>query len=240
LFEFNTDMYKTATKKYLPENAEYTQAVNTHNLYVYEKGYAFDNLDPTDSSHVIANTKYVKDAIALAATTAIPVYRLIYSDTSAATVGNTTTETSIVGNVIGNTSFSGTIITAGAKFIQRGYGIISTKSSSPGNIAFNFTISNFTLGLNSNVPASLANNAYEYEFEVTPFAIGTSQDIFYKGKITVYDNIGAIAYANSFNGKGTMTTTGTISADVKIQWVTADANNTITSRSNTLEFYRMQ
>ncbi len=168
-------------------------------------------------------------------------YTLIYSDTSQTVVSNTASQTSILGNMIGSASINGSTLTSGSVIILRGYGIIS-EDAVPSNCEFDFTVSNFTLGLiATGLSSSLSNAVYEYELEISPFSLGVDQTMFYKGKLDILDNI--TGNVKRFTGTGKyafFTTTGTLTVDVTAQWSTADTDNTVTSRNNTLEIKRNQ
>lgn len=168
-------------------------------------------------------------------------YSLYYSDTSATTVTNTTTETSIVGNVIGSTSFNGGLLIPGSVIRLKGYGYLSTDAT-PGNLTINFIVSNFTLGITIStlLPAGITNSDIDYEFEVTPFGLGTNQDMFYIGKIDIVNNTTGALVTQRFQGKGQITTTGTLSTDVTAKWSTASTNNILNDRNNVLEIRRIQ
>lgn len=168
-------------------------------------------------------------------------YSLYYSDTSATTVANTTTETSVVGNVIGSTSFNGGLLQPGSVIKLKGYGYLSTDVT-PGNLTINFIVSNFTLGitLSTLLPAGVTNNDIDYEFEVTPFGLGVNQDMFYIGKIDITNNATGAVITQRFQGKGAITTTGTLATDITAKWSVANANNILNSRNNVLEVRRIQ
>jgi lysophospholipase L1-like esterase len=168
-------------------------------------------------------------------------YTLYYSDTSATTVTNTTTITTIIGNVIGSTSFAGGSLTAGAEIHLHGYGNINTDAVTPGNLDFNFTVSNFTLGVpfSAIVPVGLSNGDFEYDFVISPFILGSNQDMFYNGRVDITNDVTGAMITQRYNGKSQMTTTGTLTTGVTVQWSIADSDNSIISRNNTLEVKRL-
>jgi hypothetical protein len=167
-----------------------------------------------------------------------PLYYRAYSDTSQTTVTNTASATSIIGNVIGSSSIDGSTITAGTTFILKGYGVISTDAVAA-NCEFDFTISNSSLGLIvSGITTGFSNMPYQYEFEVTTYSIGVNQPAFYRGTLDILDGSGNTIKRFSANGKSTMTSSGTLTSSVTVQWATADPDNTIVSNGNSLEIFR--
>jgi hypothetical protein len=201
-------------------------------------------INSKDSVASPANMAWVDPSNGELKISAVPsgAYSLYYSDTSATTVTNTTTQSTLIGNVIGSTSFDGGTLAAGSKIILKGYGYLNTDAVTPGNLEIDFTVSNYTLGivLSTLLPVGLSNADYEYEFEVSPFTLGTNKDIFYKGNIIITNNATGSSLSQKFNGKAVMTTTGTLSTGVTAQWSIADSDNSVISRNNTLEVKRLQ
>lgn len=211
----------------------------TYQLDQQSAGSAITSVNSQSGPSItIAGANGITVAVSSNTVTLSSPYTVVYSDTTETTVTNTTTATTVLGNINGSTSFDGNSLTPGSILIQRGTGIL-TEDATPSNVEFRFTISNFTLALTISGLTGASTNIYDYEFEVTPFSLGIDHSIFYKATVNILD--GTTYKRFSTNAKyDFFTTTGTLSTDVKIAWATANANNTVTSRSNTLEVKRLQ
>lgn len=174
-------------------------------------------------------------AIRSAITTPTPSYEMFYSDNSSTTVGNTTTETTLLGTGTGSAAYS--TITAGSVLSIKGNGILSTAGTA-GVPTLEFTIGTYSLGMNlTGLSSSLNNVFYDYDFELIPVATGSNQDAIIHCIIHVNDGTGKI-FAYSTRASAAFTTTGTPSADVTADWDTADAANTLTSYKNVIQIFR--
>jgi hypothetical protein len=164
-------------------------------------------------------------------------YYLIYSDTTATTVANTTTETTILGNGVGSPSFAGTMLVPGSVITWKGAGALSTAIVA-GIPTFTFTIGSVAVSTGvgfTGLTGSLASVGYEYEFEIYQFQTGTNKDCFYKMTVDIVDN--GVIKRQTATGllPTTFSSSGTITCDVTGDWDIADPDNSIVARSNTLE-----
>lgn len=178
--------------------------------------------------------RFERMAIPSAAT---PNYELFFSDLSSTTVANTVTQTSLYGTGSGTAQFSN--ITAGSSLTLSGSGTLSTDAT-PGVPELSFTIGTYTLGMNlTGLTGGLINVPFEYKYEIVPLATGASQDIFVNCVIRVYIDVDNYKmYTFSQLVSASFTTTGTPSANVQVEWDTADADNSITGLINKVEIHR--
>lgn len=171
-----------------------------------------------------------------AITTSVQNYEMFYSDNSSTTVGNTTTEATLLGTGSGTAQFTGA--TAGCVLSLKGNGILSTAASA-GIPVLEFTINNYTLAMNlTGLTGSLTNVFYSYEFEIIPVSIGTNQDAIVHCRIHVEDGASGKSYSYSTRVTGSFTSSGTLAVDVTADWDAADPANTLTSYKNIVQIFR--
>lgn len=198
-------------------------------------GYVIYNTDSSKLQFSNGSSWANVEGAAPAAVT--PNYELFFSDLSSTTVANTVTQTSLYGSGAGTAQFSN--ITQGSILSLKGSGTISTDAT-PGVPEFSFTTGSYTLGIIlTGLTGGLVNVPYDYEYTVTPLATGTSQDIIYSARLTVYETSTTLKnFVFTQLVSASFTTTGTPSANVQVEWDAADADNSVVGLKNIVEIYR--
>jgi hypothetical protein len=166
------------------------------------------------------------------------VYQFI--STQQVTVSNTTTETTIYGTGEGSAGIDGSSnITTGTQIVFKGGGTIDTDGSSAGTPTLSFKFPTSTVSFPITGLANGLNDApYTYEYKVIPLGTGTSQSYIWQIDFYCENNFTPIFL--KFGGRETsaLTTTGTVTVDVTVEWSAADPDNTWVADYNTVEIFK--
>jgi hypothetical protein len=164
-------------------------------------------------------------------------YVLQYSQTTNATIANTTTETTMFGAGQGNLTANMSDLPVGTVVTYSGYAKLTSKATSPGNVTLNFKAAGLTDAIIVTPAAALSNSILQWEFTITvlgntgtPGTLNTNRAWSVK-----VDNANT---ANGFHANHTSASLSTVTFDLTAQWVTADVSNTITTYGNTVEIKR--
>jgi hypothetical protein len=157
---------------------------------------------------------------------------LVFSQTANATVTNTTTESSAFGTGAGTNSVTGSTLTVGTVVKMKGSGTIATGSGGR-DVVIQFKFSNVQVGPSITGLAASTTVPYSYEVTFIPRALGTNQAVVVSYNIIIGNN------NNTGASVTTMTTTGTLTGDLRVDWSAADVANIFTSYTNTLEVIRV-
>jgi hypothetical protein len=162
---------------------------------------------------------------------------LQYSQTTNASIANTTTETTTFGAGQGNLTVNMSDLPVGTVVTYKGYAKLTSKATSPGNVTLNFKAAGLTDGIIVTPGAGLSNSILQWEFTITvlgntgsPGTLNTNRAWSIK-----VDNANT---ANGFHANHTSASLSTVTFDLTAQWVTADVSNTITTYGNTVEIKR--
>lgn len=170
--------------------------------------------------------------------------RLLYVATANKTVGNTTTETSIIGTGIGSLTLPATAVEAlpvtttpfwhpGKTIRVRIMGYISQLVAGP-NRTVKIYLGSTALGTvgPSTSATAVTNVGFLYEFLTTCRTTGATGTAYTQATL-FHSGLGQ----NYMNSTSTVTidTTAGAALDVKFTWGTADVSNTITSTNVTVE-----
>lgn len=163
------------------------------------------------------------------------IYQFV--STQEITVSNTTTETTIYGTGFGSAGIDGTAnVTAGTQIIFKGSGAIYTDAVVAGEVTFAWKLPTATISVPvTGLAGGLAASTYTYEFKAIPLGTGTGQDFIWFLEVFVENNGLPVIIKVTGRETGILTTTGTLTADVTVDWNTADADNTLISNFNTVE-----
>jgi hypothetical protein len=166
------------------------------------------------------------------------IYQFI--STQQVTVSNTTTETTIYGTGEGSAGIDGSSnITTGTQIVLKGAGEINTDASSAPTLQLNFKTPTSTVTFNiSDLATGLNQSPYTYEYKLIPLGTGTSQSYIWQFDFYCENNFNPIVY--KFGGRETsaLTTTGTVTIDVTVEWSAADDDNTLVANYNTIEIFK--
>lgn len=172
------------------------------------------------------------------------VPRLMFTSTADKTVGNTTTETSIIGTGVGTLDMPATAVEAdpvttvpfwfpGKTIRVRVMGYLSQLVAGP-NRTVKLYLGSTALGTIGPVStaSAMTNTGFSYEFLITCRTTGATGTAYTQG-LTLSNTLGQ----NHVGSTSTVTidTTTGAALDVKFTWGTANASNTITSTNVTVE-----
>lgn len=163
-----------------------------------------------------------------------------YVSTQQITVSNTTTETTIYGTGEGSAGIDGSAnITTGTQIVLKGAGEINTDASSAPTLQLNFKTPTSTVTFNiTDLATGLNQSPYTYEYKLIPLGTGTSQSYIWQFDFYCENNFNPVVY--KFGGRETsaLTTTGTVTIDVTVEWSAADDDNTLVANYNTIEIFK--
>jgi len=165
------------------------------------------------------------------------VTKIMFAATAAGTVGNTTTETTLAGSGVGTLTMAANFLTVGKTFKVRAWGVYSSKAAPVGALTFRLKYGTTTLvTLAPTITASLTNQMWEAEFDLTCRTTGATGTVFAQGEIQVFTSTTASGFIVSApTATVTIDTTASSKLDITAQWATANASNTITSNIFTAE-----
>lgn len=165
------------------------------------------------------------------------VTKIMFAATAAGTVGNTTTETTLAGSGVGTLTMAANFLTVGKTFKVRAWGVYSSKAAPVGALTFRLKYGTTTLvTLAPTITASLTNQMWEAEFNLTCRTTGATGTVFAHGEIQVFTSTTASGFIVSApTATVTIDTTASSKLDITAQWATANASNTITSNIFTAE-----
>jgi len=167
----------------------------------------------------------------------------IYSSTADATVGNTTTETSLVGTGVGSLTLPANFLIAGKTLRITACGYYSSKASSPGNLQINIKLGSTVVNqLPGSGGSALAGSAASFGWRlsalVTCRSTGASGSVSSGGDMTrLTSSSGANADFGFTKNTGPVTidTTAGQTLDLTATFNIADVANTITCTNLTVE-----
>jgi hypothetical protein len=206
---------------------------------------AFEDLEVLDeaydattwnASNEVPTKNAVRDKIeSMGSGAAAMIYQFV--STQQITVTNTTTETTIYGTGQGSAGIDGTAnVTTGTQVILKGTGTIDTDGSVAGEVTFAFKFPTSTISLPvTGLANGLSGSTYTYEFKAIPLGTGTGQDYIWLIDIFVENNGTPVQIKVTGRETGVLTTTGTLTMDVTVDWNTADTDNTLVANFNTVE-----
>jgi hypothetical protein len=161
----------------------------------------------------------------------------IFSQTSTTTVGNTTTETSILGTGAGNKTLPASFWEVGKSIKINMQGVYGSQAV-PGTLTFRVKLGAVTLAPVATAtitpPVSQTNSHWNFDdVLLTCRAIGASGSITMGGAVKFVDRAtGAVKYVDlQQSGSTTIDTTASNLIDVTVQWSAANVADTITSRN---------
>ncbi|MBS0477733.1 MAG: hypothetical protein JSR79_00330 [Proteobacteria bacterium] len=162
--------------------------------------------------------------------------KVLYKTTASATVGNTTTETSLFGSGVGSLTIPANSLAVGSYLRLTLRGTCQTITS-PGNQTIKVKIGGLTVCTATTTLASTTPGQYtEIVADLYVTAIGASGSVNGHGKWAKYDSsIGDTFEIVTPGTAQTVNTTGTLAVDCTMTWATANANNTMTIYTATLE-----
>lgn len=162
----------------------------------------------------------------------------IFTQTATQTIANTGTETSLFGTGIGTLTLPANFFVIGKTVRIMGAGVFSSLIT-PGNVTIKIKLGSTVIatGTITNILASASNNAFEFMGEITCRTTGASGTVMVNGN-TDYDT-GVLAQGTlSLNNAGATTTIDTTASqilDVTFTWATANASNTISTTTASVE-----
>lgn len=161
-----------------------------------------------------------------------------FTQTNTVTVGNTTTETSLLGTGVGTKTLPANFLIAGKSVRVKISGIFST-TASPGNLTFTAKLGATTIGTATitNLLANTTDGAFDGTIEFTCRTTGGSGTIMTNGKVS-YDIGTFVQGAAALNNTGATTTIDTTTSkaiDITVTWQTANASNTISNTTCFIE-----
>lgn len=158
--------------------------------------------------------------------------------TADGTVANTTTPTTAIGSGSGTLTIPSGFLQTGRTIRIKGGGIVSTPvtgGSFTGRLKIgSATAATFTT---TALPASASNNQFDFEITITGRTTGASGQAVCNGVFNYVTAAGVMAHESWNNGGSSFTHNTTISnaIDFTIEWDTADAAKTITTKVFTVE-----
>lgn len=163
---------------------------------------------------------------------------LVFNQTAAQTVANTTTETSGLGAGVGSLTLPANFLTVGRTIRIKGGGIYSTLIT-PGNLTVRVKYGGVTIAsvVVGTLLGSASNAGFDFECVITCRSIGASGTVVCAGLIN-YAASGSnrlADYINTGTGTTTVNTTTSNALEVTIQWSSASASNTLTTIVATVE-----
>lgn len=163
----------------------------------------------------------------------------LFSQTSAATVANTTTQTSVLSGA-GTLTVPANELAAGSVIRIRAGGKVKTKAApvGTGNMWFSVGGTSSATG-DVGLPAGTAPGFIDWKYELV-FSVrtaGASGTFAWQQEFNFHDS-GAVKGAATFNDSGNIDTTGTIAVDLQWAWGTASADNSLTCEWATITIDR--
>jgi lysophospholipase L1-like esterase len=166
------------------------------------------------------------------------IYQFI--STQQVTVSNTATETTIYGTGEGSAGIDGSSnITTGTQIVLKGAGTIDTDGVSAGTPTLSFTLGSSTVSIPiSGLANGLNDSPYSYEYKAIPLGTGTSQSYIWFMDIYVENNTTPLLIKLTGRETSALTTTGTVTASVTVEWDVADSDNTWVANYSTIELFK--
>jgi len=164
---------------------------------------------------------------------------VIFTQTASATVGNTTTETTMVGTGVGVTLLPANFWVAGKTIRLKMYGHISCTALDTASIRVKVGSVTVASSIGDAFPVTLTNSLFIGELIMTCRTTGATGTIFVQGSTTIYAASSAdmTVYGRQIvtTSAVTIDTTATGQLNVTYQWSDARAGNTITSTNSVIE-----
>jgi hypothetical protein len=160
------------------------------------------------------------------------------TQTTSVTVANTGTETSLVGTVVGSVTLPANSLIVGTTIRLRASGYFTTKVV-PGTIEVKLKLGSATIldtGAQT-VLGSITGQYWSFETDITCRTTGAGGTVMGQGFFSYASGaIGAAQGEDAINTSAvTLDTTASNLVDLRFQWGTADAGNTITCSNLTVE-----
>jgi len=164
---------------------------------------------------------------------------VIFTQTASATVGNTTTETTMVGSGVGVTLLPTNFWVAGKTIRLKMYGHISCTAADTASVRIKVGSVTVASSISDAFPVTLTNSLFIGELIMTCRTTGATGTIFVQGSTTIYAASSAdmTVYGRQIvtTSAVTIDTTATGQLNVTYQWSAARAGNTITSTNSVIE-----
>lgn len=163
----------------------------------------------------------------------------IFTKTSTTTVGNTTTETSVVGSGVGTVTLPANFLKVGKTLRFTAWGYITADGLA--NLTPKIKLGSTVIDTGSaapTMPAIATAIVWKFEALCTCYTTGASGTLWTQGQFTFYLNAGTVVQGFSRENLSTVTldTTAQQVADMTMQWGgSASATNTLTCTNLTVE-----
>ena len=164
----------------------------------------------------------------------------IFTQTANQTVGNTTSEISIIGTGVGTLILPANFWAVGKTLLLRLDGYISALNSATTSVRIKLNSTTLVESLNSSMP-SLVNSYFSLELLITCRSVGTSGKIYTQGKTTVAGVAGlGSAYIRELITTAPVTVNTTVAAAISAtyQWSSASTSNSLTSTNGFIEILK--
>jgi len=164
---------------------------------------------------------------------------VIFTQTASATVGNTTTETSVIGTGVGVSLLPANFWVAGKTIRLKMYGHISCTAADTASVRIKVGSVTVASSIDDAFPVTLTNSLFIAELIMTCRTTGATGTIFVQGSTTIYAASSAdmTVYGRQIvtTSAVTIDTTATGQLNATYQWSAARAGNTITSTNSVIE-----
>lgn len=159
-------------------------------------------------------------------------YFPIFAQTQTVTVGNTVTETTLVGTGQGSVTLPANFFFVGKSIRCKMLGYHSSTANP--TITIRFKLGGSTVATATGSSGNGSNDAFAIEFYITCRSIGGTGTIFGQGQYAELHTGGLVA-GMATTATTTIDTTGTLAANITVEWGTAAAGNTISATNFTIE-----
>jgi hypothetical protein len=161
------------------------------------------------------------------------------TQTTSATVANTTSDSSLMGSVSGSMTYAaGALNTVGRTVRFKQWGVLSDLALTPGNITISFKLGSVVIVSSGAVAltAGLTTAIWELDILLTVRSTGASGTVYGTGKFKVTTALADIVEPlNSVSQPVTVDLTASLLADPRVQFSAASTSNTISSTVGVME-----
>lgn len=160
--------------------------------------------------------------------------RVIFAQTANKTIGNTTSETSLIGTGIGTLTLPANFWTVGKTLMINIRGFMSGVNGNAATIRIKLGSVTLVTSV-SNMPATFTNTYFDAEYCITCQSTGITGTVIGQGKTNIAAGVGlATSYTRPLvmTSAAVINTTTSALLDCTYQWGTAAVGNTLTTTNN--------
>lgn len=162
---------------------------------------------------------------------------VLYTSTADGTIGNSTTETTVIGTGVGTKTLPANFFVAGKTIRVRVFGYYSTKAAPVGTFTLRCKLGSTAIEtVTPTLTASMTSRQWSCEFLITCRTTGVSGTVYGQGELRLFTAAATVVGNEALStATTTIDTTASQTVEVTAQWGTANASNTITGTNAIIE-----